>query len=113
MTTNKMNTTRQGPGFLGVPKAMKSKVLIKDVYFDGNFIRLEGEPVGLAIRQEVLAEWLYLKHYSMYVAGLDTVSGKAFDWYFATFENAFTTKKIQKILKEYIESSTTFQIYYA
>jgi hypothetical protein len=107
-----MNTTRQGPGFLGVPKTQKNNVIIQGICFDGEFIRLEGEPVGLAIRQEVFAKWLNVTHYSMYVAGLDTFGGNSFDWYFATFENSFTTKKIQKTIKQYIESQTTFQISY-
>jgi hypothetical protein len=108
-----MNITNQGPE-IGIKKkaAEVVTVTIQGICFDGEFIRLEGEPVGLAIRQEVFAKWLNVTHYSMYVAGLDTFGGNSFDWYFATFENSFTTKKIQKTIKQYIESQTTFQINY-
>ena len=104
-----MTTTSQGPG---LRRIQKTQVNIQETSFDGDFIRLEGDPVGLAIRQEVFAEWLMVKHYALYISGLNVGKGSVFDWYFATFEEHHTTKKIQKVFKEYIESQTTFQINY-
>lgn len=104
-----MTTTSQGPGLRRIQNV---KVSIQEISFDGEFIRLEGEPVGLAIRQETFAEWLMINQYALYISGLDVGKGCVFDWYFARFEEHYTTKRIQKVLKQYIESQTTFQINY-
>lgn len=113
MTTNKMKTTPQGPEFGREKKRVEFTVVnIQEVSFDGEFVQLVGDPVGLAIRQEQFAEWLMLKHYSAYIAGLTEGKGRVFDWYFGTFEDHFTTKRIEAFLKSYIESQTTFLINY-